>query len=381
MFTTPAADLAAAARVLGQAGSFDRWRSRVSGLPESAGEFPVKALAEEIETPGAGQIRAMVTHAGNPVLSLPNGRRLDRLFEGLEFMVSIDIYLNETTRHADVILPPTFGLERDHYALLGHAVAVRNTAHYAPALLDKPDGSRHDWEILAALAERIGRVRGGVEALKGRVRGALGRAIGPRRVLGWILRLGPHRLRLARLERERHGVDLGALEPRLAEILGSRRLHVVPERFRADLPRLERWLEAHSRADGDGLVLISRRGLRSNNSWMHNSERLVAGRERCVLLMHPADASRRGLAHGQRVAIESRVGAVVAALEVSDEVMPGVVSLPHGWGHGRPGTRMRVAAAHPGVSVNDVVDDARVAGLSGTASLSGVPVAVSAAPA
>ena len=376
MFTTPAVDLVGLAPRLDIAGSFDAYRSRVSGLPEFNRELPVAAFAEEMETPGEGQVRALVTHAGNPALSLPNGRRLERAFEGLEFMVSIDIYRNETTRHADLILPPTFGLERDHYPLIGHGVAVRNTAHYARPVLDRPQDSLEDWEISVALADRIARLRGGLEGLRWRAQARFARAVGPRGVLRLLLRLGPQKVTLGDLERAPHGVDLGPLEPRLAKLLGKGRVNAAPAPMRADLPRLARRAEGPEPASPNGLVLVSRRTLRSNNSWMHNSERLVAGRDRCVLLMHPVDAERRGLASGQRVSVKSKVGEIEVPVEVTDGVMPGVVSLPHGWGHDRAGSRLRVASAHPGASVNDVTDDARYDAVSGTSSLSGVPVAV-----
>jgi anaerobic selenocysteine-containing dehydrogenase len=373
MFGTPAVDLARAARLLGLAGSFDRWRSRVSGHPEFTGEFPAAALGEEIETAGAGQIRALLVLAGNPVLSLPNGGRLDRAFAGLEFMVSIDVYLNETSRHADLILPTTFGLEHEQYSILNQALAVRNVAHWSPAVLEKPPGLRHDWEVIVELAARIGRAKGGREALKGRLRGALGRRIGARRALDLLLRLGPHRLSVAKLAKARHGLDLGPLEPRLGALMARRKVRVAPQRFVADLARLERRLAAAA----SELVLVSRRTLRSNNSWNHNAPRLVSGRERCVLEMHPRDAGRRGIETGQRVALKSRVGQVVVPVHVTDAVMPGVVSLPHGWGHDKSGARLRVAARRPGASVNDVTDDAFVDALSGASSLSGVPVEVS----
>jgi anaerobic selenocysteine-containing dehydrogenase len=379
MFTTPAADLPRVAAMLGQVGHFDRWRSRVSKLPEFNGELPVACFAEEMETPGEGQVRALVTHAGNPVLSLPNGARLDRAFAGLEFMLAIDVYLNETTRHADLILPPTFGLEHEHYPVIFHGIAVRNTAHYSPAVLPKPPDSRHDWEILVGLAQRLARRRGGRAAWGARAKLALLRRLGPRGMLALMLRFGPHRLPLARLEAAPHGIDLGPLEPRLPGILkGRTRIPLVPELVRRDLPRLEQRLARRTGEGPNGLVLVSRRTLRSNNSWMHNSERLVSGRHRCVLLMHPEDAARRGLADGARVVMKSRTGEIEVPLEISDEIMPGVVSLPHGWGHGRAGTRLAVAAAHPGVSVNDVTDEARIDPVSGAAALSGVPVTVSA---
>lgn len=379
MFTTPAVDLAALARRLGLRGGFSRWRSRVRGLPEFSGELPVAVLAEEIETPGPGQIHALVTLAGNPVLSFPNGRRVERALSSLDFMVAIDVYRNETTRHADLILPPTFGLERDHYPLLGHAVAVRNTAHYARAVLEKPPGGLDDWEILLGLAERLGGVRGRVGAAASWLRTRPLRALGPRRLLDLALRLGPHRLSLARLERMPHGVDLGPLLPQLGRLVGRRRIRVVPDRIRADWPRLERAIAAVDPDAAGDLVLIGRRALCSNNSWMHNCGRLVAAAGGCRLAMHPDDARRRGLSPEQRVRLGSRAGEIEVCLDVTSDVMPGVVSLPHGWGHARQGTQLAIANAHAGVSLNDVTDDGLVDALSATACLSGALVSVEAA--
>ena len=390
MFTTPAVDLAKLASLLGQAGHLDRWRSRVSGRPEFNGELPVAALAEEIETPGPGQIRALVTHAGNPVLSLPNGRRLDRALAGLELMVSIDLYVNETTRHAHWILPSSFGLERDHYALLSHALAVRNTAHYAPAILPKPPGTRHDWDVLTELASRLSRARGPVRGALGRAQRALLSRLGPRGLLALLLRLGG-RVRLTDLEAAPHGIDLGPLQPRLPAILGTpgKRIRLAPPRLVAGARRLE-----HRRAEQVGgrdldegaslgrgprspaLLLVGRRTLRSNNSWMHNSVRLVKGRRRCTVLMHPADAASRGIADGQTVKLATRVGEATAPVELTDAIMPGVVSLPHGWGHGRDGVKLSVAREHAGASLNDLTDEARIDPVSGTSSLTGVPVTV-----
>jgi anaerobic selenocysteine-containing dehydrogenase len=372
MFTTPAFDLPGVARLLGLAGSFDTHRSRVSGYPEFAGELPVAALAEEIDTPGDGQVRALVVMAGNPVLSCPNGRRLDRALERLEFMVSIDIYVNETSRHADLILPTTFGLEHEQYSALNLGFAVRNVAHWSPAILEKPPGLRHDHEVLQALALQIELARGGVAALRGRARDAVARALGARRILDLFLRFGPHRLSVAKLARAPHGIDLGPLEPRLARLLGRRRVRLAPPRFVADLARLETRADAAS----PGLVLVSRRTLRSNNSWGHNSPRMVAGKDRCTLQVHPEDAARRGIANGQRVALKSRVGEIAVPAEVTDAMMRGVVSLPHGWGHDRAGVQLRVASSAPGASVNDVTDESFVDALSGASSLSGVPVEV-----
>ena len=379
MFTTPAVDLGPLASLLGQIGEFERWRSRVSGLPEFNGEFPVAALAAEIETPGRGRIRALITHTGNPVLSLPNGPRLSRAFEGLDFMLSIDIYRNETSRHAHLILPPAFGLEQDAYPLVYQAMAVRNTAQYAPAPLEKPAGSLQDWEVVLELARRIGAERGGLARLQAQLQAALARWIGPSGALRLLLWLGPQSVSLGRLRREPHGVDLGPLEPRLPGLLGKgRHICLIPEPMRRDLPRLAQALDSAASTPPNRLLLIGRRTLRSNNSWMHNCERLVSGRNRCVLLMHPDDAQRRSLAAGQRVVVKSAVGRIEVPLDISDEVMPGVVSLPHGWGHDRPGAQLRVAALHAGVSMNDAVDDAGIDALSGTSVLNGVPVTVDA---
>ncbi len=373
MFTTPAIDPLPLAARLGFDGGFARWRSRVSGKPEFGGELPVAVLAEEIETPGAGQIRALITSAGNPVLSAPGGPRLERALGTLEFMVSIDPYINETTRFAHVILPPTSPLERSHYDVALNAFAVRNVAKYSPALFPRAAGDRHDWEICLALWTRLGPARrlGPLARLLER---GLGR-LGPEAILELGLRTGPHRLSLARLREAVHGLDLGPLEPRLPARLGTsdRAVQLAPAALLADLPRLERrW----ARPPDGGLVLIGRRHLRSNNSWMHNSERLVKGPPRCTLLIHPEDAAPRKLADGGRARVSTRTGAIELPVEITDAMMRGVVSIPHGWGHGREGVRLRVAARVPGASMNDIVDPAAIDELSGTSALTGQTVEV-----
>jgi len=392
MFTTPAVDVVAAAAKAGQAGTYARWRSRASGLPEFGGELPVSALAEEIETPGSGQIHALIVSAGNPVLTIPNGPRLERALAKLDFVVAIDFYLNETSRHADVILPPTSPLEHDHYDLALAAVAVRNFAKYSPPLFERGPDQRHDWEIALELASRMETTdrfwgRGTSRALR-----VVGRRLEPRRVLDLGLRVGPYGgrfqrggLTLRELEQRPHGVDLGPLRPRLPAHLATadKRLDLAPTPYLDDIERLRATLdEARAQAAVDTpaaertLQLIGRRHLRSNNSWMHNCERLVKGKPRCTLLIHPEDAQARGLANGDTVEIASRVGSVRAPAEVSDEIMPGVVSLPHGWGHHRAGTRLAVASEHAGVSANDVTDERFVDEMSGTCAFSGVPVTV-----
>lgn len=380
MFNTPAADLPAIAQLLGQKGSFARFTSRVQGLPEFNGELPASALAEEIETPGSGQIRALTTICGNPVLALPNGKRLEEAFSSLAFMASVDIYLNETTRHAHVILPTTFGLERDDYPLLSSAMAVRNRARYAPAVVAPSPGALHDWQVLNELALRLLGERGS-PVLGAALRRTLGR-LNPRHMLDLMLRLGPHgllrrRQGLSLVALGEHGVDLGELEPRLPGVLATadQRICLAPDVLVQDVSRLESELTGSA-----GLVpalrLVGRRQLRSNNSWMHNASRLMGGRERCTLLVHPSDAARLGLQAGGQARITSRVGSITAPVEVSDDVMPGVVSLPHGWGHDRAGTRLGIAEQKPGVSLNDVTDDRLFDPLSGVAHLNGVPVEI-----
>lgn len=376
LFTKPAVDVINRGH---GGGSFGRWRSRVRGLPEFGGELPVATLAEEILTPGEGQIRALVTSAGNPVLSTPNGRQLDKALEGLEFMVSIDLYINETTRHAHLILPPTAALEHDHYDLVFHALAVRNTARYSPAVFEPAEDTRHDWQIFHALRQRLDQRRG----LKARLeRFSTGR-MGPAGLLDLGLRQGPYGaginplgngLTLKRLRENPHGVDLGPLEPSLPGRLKTKsgRIDLVPELLLRDLPRLR---ESLHRPVPD-LVVIGRRQVRSNNSWMHNYPRLMRGKDRCTLLIHPDDAARLGVTDAQIVRVRSRVGSIEAPVEVTDTMMPGVVSLPHGFGHSLPGTEVNVASAHPGVSLNDLTDDQRIDALSGNAALTGVPVTV-----
>ena len=387
MFTHPAIEVVRGAR-----SRMGRWRSRVRGLPEFDGELPVAALAEEIDTPGEGQVRALVTQSGNPVLSTPNGARLDRALASLDFMVSIDFYLNETTRHAHVVLPPAGPLERDHYDLAFRALAVRDTARFSPALRARHKDERHDWELLAALAEQLGgdrRARWQVKVM---------RTLGPARLVDLALRTGPYGagvlargrtgLTLKALRAAPHGIDLGPLRPAFPARLrtANGRIDLAPAALVADIARLAAHVDgigAATSAPGAGttdaggtLALVGRRELRSNNSWMHNAERLVRGKVRCTLLVHPADAAARGIADGDTVRVTSRTGTVEVPVQLSDAMMPGVVSLPHGWGHGRAGTRLGVAAAHAGASINDLTDDALVDEGSGNAAFSGVAVTV-----
>ncbi len=356
-----------------------RWTSSVRGLPEALGELPVAALSEEIE---AG-IAALFTISGNPALSTPNGERLTAALEGLELLVCVDVYVNETTRHADVILPGPTAVERPHYPLPFYQLSVRNVANYSPALLDSP--VPQEWETLLRLT---GIVTGqgpdadiaAIDAFVASQLGAYeGDRTGPERLLDILLRKGPYDLTLDDLEAAPHGVDLGPLQPRLPDVLRtpSGKVELAPGPVTADVPRLREELDRAT----DGFVLIGRRQLRSNNSWMHNLTPLVKGKDRCTAWLHPDDAARIGVADGELARVTSRAGEVEVPVEVTDAIMPGVVSIPHGWGHGVDGTRLSVAREHAGVNSNLLGDEQVVDPVSGNAVLNGVPVQISSAEA
>ena len=388
---------------------FGRWTSRVRGLPEYYGELPVSALAEEIETPGEGQVRALITAAGNPLVSTPNSGRLKQAVEGLDFMLSIDIYVNETTRHADVILPAPEPLEKSHYDTAFYQLSARNIANFSPAVFDREGPA--EWELYMRLAGIVAGqgADGDVDAfdemviqtliqrevgidgspVAGRDPAELLEALeprrGPERVLDFLLRVGPYGdgfgsepegLTLDLLERTPHGIDLGPLAPRVPEVLrtASGRIELAPEPIVADIERLRAVL---ARERNGGLVLIGRRQLRSNNSWMHNLPALVKGKESCTLHIHPDDAERLGLDDGGQVVVRSAAGSLEAPVELTEDIMPGVVSIPHGWGHGVDGVRMGVASAHAGVNSNVLADESLVEPLSGNAILNGIPVELS----
>lgn len=417
-----------------------RFRSRVRGAPEALGELPAACLAEEIDTEGEGRIRALFTIAGNPVLSTPNGRRLRAALPKLDLMVSLDIYRNETTRHADIILPGLGALEQSHYPIAFTQLAVRNFARYSPAVFPPPEGAMEDWRILLRLAaiasgqgpnadidafddlvceQLLEKALGSEHSpIHGRdpieIRGLLSARRGPERLLDLQLRTGPYGdafgardgLTLAELAANPHAVDLGPLLPRLPEALRtpSGRIELAPPELKAEVERLAARLEicggngAASAASGPtrvagaqpsqatesgsdptfqpGMVLIGRRDLRSNNSWMHNVPGLVSGRDRCTLQIHPDDATRLGLDDGARARIRSRVGEVVARIETTTALMPGVASLPHGFGHDDASAGLSVAGAHAGVCSNDLTDESVTDPLSGNAILCGIPIEI-----
>jgi anaerobic selenocysteine-containing dehydrogenase len=394
----------------GRPPSFGRWNSRVRGLPELFGELPVSVLAEEIDTPGEGQVRALFTVAGNPLLSTPNSGRLEKAVAGLELMVSIDIYVNETTTHADVILPAPEPLEKAHYDLALYQLATRNVANYSRPVFEREGPA--EWEVFMRLAGVIAgqgpnadvelfddmvvqtliqrEVGNAASPVSGRDPAELLEALeprrGPERVLDFMLRSGPYGdgfgadpdgLSLDLLEQNPHGIDLGPLQPRLPDVLrtASGKIELAPEPIVADLDRLR---AAMARERNGGMVLIGRRQLRSNNSWMHNLPALVKGKESCTLHIHPDDAERLGLADGETARVSSAAGSLEAPVETTEDIMPGVISIPHGWGHGAEGVRMGVASAHAGVNSNVLADESMVEPLSGNAVLNGIPVEVSA---
>ncbi|MFD4224113.1 molybdopterin-dependent oxidoreductase [Streptomyces griseus] len=374
----------------GKGFALGRWASRVSGHPEAKGELPIAALAEEIDTPGEDRIRALVVIAANPVLSAPDGDRLDAaLADGLDFMVSVDPYLNETSRHADVVLPPPPPSQSAHFDFAFNSFAVHNQVRYTRAAVPLEDGRMDESEIHARLILAVSGLHGAppsavddlaVDTALTRAGAPKERAAeltgenGPERRLDLMLRLGPYGLTLERLLAHPHGIDLGPLKPRVPEVLRTRsgRIELLPAPIAADLPRLRRAL-------GDRpapLVLVGRRHLRSNNSWMHNVGSLTGGSNVCTLQIHPDDAARLGLVDGVTARIESSGGGIEAPTEITDTVRSGVVSLPHGWGHSRPGTRMSVAAADPGANVNQLLDGTLLDPLSGTAVLNAIPVSI-----
>ncbi len=364
MFTSPALDFLARAR---SENKFNRWQSRVRKLPEFLGELPVATLAEEILTEGESQIKAMVISCGNPVLSTPNGGQLDRAFEQLEFIVAIDIYINETTRHADIILPPATGLEVSHYDTTFHVLAVRNTAKYSEALFQKAEGAKYDWEIYQELAHRLNNQSEKPFNPEP-----------PEVKLDMGLQFGPYQLSLQQLKDNPHGIDLGALKPSLPKRLltPDKRINIAPEILVKDIERLTQSLKSADTQNGFDYLLIGRRHLRDNNSWMHNSERLVKGRNRCTLMIHSADAQKLNLDNQSIVKVTSRVGCVELPIEITDHMMQGVVSMPHGYGHARKGVQLNVAAKYAGVSINDLTDEYVVDELTGNAAFNNVAVKV-----
>ncbi|MDY6975815.1 MAG: molybdopterin oxidoreductase family protein [Pseudomonadota bacterium] len=391
MFTQPAADVLP---VSGK-GSMGGFTSRVRGLPAFAGEYPVACLAEEILTPGEGQIKAMVIGAGNPVVTTPNAEQLDKAFSELDFMVAVDFYVTETSRHADVILPPVTALERDHYDIVFHNFAVRNFATYSEAAVEIDEDQLTDWQIYLSLAERLDALNG-----KNTAHYAALWDKQPKGVVDDLLKAGlyggklrsaddeafaysnsaadesPVRgLSLETLKAHPHGIDLGPLQPSLPEALfhEDKKIHLDFDYFMSDLDRVNKHFFDVENLE-KSMVLIGRRHLKTNNSWLHNSPRMVKGNNRCTLQLHPDDGKAHGIDDGDKVSVKSRVGQLTVEAEITDAIMPGVVSIPHGWGHNKKGIKLSVASQNPGVNTNILTDELQVDELSGNAVLNGVPV-------
>lgn len=371
MFTKPAANLLPHSG----RGTLGKHHTRVRKLPGFSGELPVSALAEEILTPGPGQIKALISVAGNPVLSTPNGRQLEEALQQLQYMVAIDMYITETSKHAHIILPPSSPLERDHYDLVFHSLAVRNTVKYSPALFKKDKHSLHDWQILLHLSHAIKPARKPLARIKHRI--FLSK--GPHLMLASLLRFGPYGkglksggLTLTKVKKAVHGIDLGPLQPRLPGALthADQHIHLQADFFSNAIQQCRHMLDTQPQ----DLLLIGRRHVRNNNSWLHNSQRLIKGKNRCTAQLHPDTAAHYQIEQAQTVRISSRVGSVDIEAEITDSIMPGVISIPHGFGHHRTDTGWQLAAQHAGISANDITDEQQTDPLSGNAVLNGVKI-------
>jgi anaerobic selenocysteine-containing dehydrogenase len=390
MFTQPAADILP----VSSRGSMSGYSSRVRGLPAFAGEYPVACLAEEILTPGEGQIKAMVIGAGNPVVTTPNTEQLERAFSQLDFIVSVDFYISETSRHADIILPPVTPLERDHYDVVFHNFAVRNYATYSEAVVDIDNDQLTDWQIYLSLAERLDKLNGkstahyqtlwqkqpkGVidDLLKSGQYGAHASANSSASENANGIGNEGYNLSLDKLKAHPHGIDLGPLQPALPDAIfhENKKIDLNFNYFMSDIARVKTHFFDQKRNENQ-IVLIGRRHIKTNNSWLHNSPRMVKGNNRCTLQLHPIDAAKYDVNEGDRVKVTSRVGELFVEAEITDSIMPGVVSIPHGWGHNKKGIKLGVASQYPGVNTNILTDEMQVDTLSGNSVLNGVPVSL-----
>lgn len=371
MFTQPAADtLPHSGR-----GSMGSYQSRVRGLPGFAGEFPVSCLAEEITTEGEGQIKAMILGAGNPILTTPNSEQLDAAFASLQYCVAVDFYITESTRHADIILPPVTGLERDHYDVVFHNFAVRNFVKFSTAIFEPAEDSLTDWQIYLSLAQRIDALNGVQTDYYDALWEKQPKGVIDDLLRSGIYRSGEHNLTLDKVIDNPHGIDLGPLQVSLPEAIyhADKKIDLKFDYFMADLARVDKHFFDSEESE---MVLIGRRHIKSNNSWMHNNNRMLKGSNRCTAQLNPRDAKSQDIEDGDIIAIESRVGKITIEAEITDKIMPGVISVPHGWGHNKTGTRWSIAENTPGANVNSLTDDMIVDELSGNAVLNGVPVTI-----
>ncbi len=365
MFTSPPVDLGRVLRTLWGPSSYDEYRSRAAGLPSVAGELSVAAMADEITRPGPRQLRGLIVLAGNPAVSGPDSATIGNALGQLELLVCLDFYLSETARQADYVLPPVSHLERSELDLVFPAFSVRNNVRHSPRVFTPPPGSQEDWDILLALSAEVPRRAPVRRALR-----TVGR-LSADRVSALLIFTGPRGswrrplrgLSAARVKRAPGGLDLGPLESRLPGILRTpeRRVRLAP----GELLAAAADLGASVGGPGYDLQLIGRRHLRSNNSWLNRVPAMRKGSRRCTVLVHPDDAATRGVEAGQQVSVRSSVGVIELPAELSDEIRPGVVSIPHGWG-GPDG----------GANTNILTDGALVDVLSGNAALNATWVTV-----
>ena len=381
MFTAPAIDIK---RQKGFKAAHGRWKSRVRGLKEFEGELPVAVLAEEMLTPGEGQVKALITYAGNPALSTPNSKRLEEALPKLDFMVCIDIYLNATTRHADIILPTPSHLEIDHYDLIFNQISVTNNAKFSEALFKPTEGQLYDWQIVRGLIKRLAK-------LTNRKASFVHKHLTPRQLLNLGLMIGPYGklshpkrwfsgLSLKKVIESKHGISFGELKPEIPQVLNtaSNKIELAPKAFMEGLAALRIDNDEHLLKPGEFLY-IGRRHLRNNNSWMNNVETLMTGKNRCTVMMHTDDAEKLSITDGEEVLVTSNTGSIKIRAELTDNIMTGVVSIPHGYGHNKAGIKMKIAADEKfaGVSVNDITDHMRIDKVTGNAAFSGTKVQIS----
>ncbi len=400
MFTTPAFDPLAGAK---PRNIFGRWHSRVQQRPEFMGELPVSVMSEEILTPGEGQIKAMFTVCGNPILSTPNGTKLDKAFAELDFMVAIDIYINETTRHANIILPPATGVEVVQFDVAFNTLAIRNTVKYSEPLFEKGENVKYDWEIMQEIAHRLNSFEplalsdelSDVGSSKLIAQSSKPVFVSPDAMIDEALKSGIYDLSIEKLKGNPHGIDLGNLTSQLPQRLvhADKKIQLAPKILVDDLERVKSDMEQRTTDNGQRttdngknntqypipntqFTLIGRRHLRDNNSWMHNHDKLMRGHNRCTAMIHPEDAMRLNISDKDIVKISSRVGTIQIPAELTDQIMRGVVSIPHGYGHNRVGTKLDVAEKYAGVSLNDLTDERVIDTLTGNAAFNSVMVVI-----
>jgi anaerobic selenocysteine-containing dehydrogenase len=379
MFSKPAVDILASARRNKGKKLFAKFHSRIRKLPSFMGELPVSTLAEEILTEGDGQIKMLISNSGNPVLSTPNGQKMDQALASLDYMVAIDFYLNESSRHANIILPPTSALERPHYNLAFHTLAIQNTAKYSDVLFKPAENTRSDMQIFTELWSCL-QPTGVLDRIKTWYTKRVIYKKGEAGMVDMGLQKGPYAgLNLKKLKAAKHGLDLGALKPCLPDRLFTvdKQIHLFPEEIKTDMDRMAQNFEnAKQQKSPYDMLLIGRRDPRTNNSWMHNSHRLVKGKPRCLAIINKADAQKHQLQEGDSIKVVSQTNELVISVTITENIKAGIISIPHGWGHNQPDTKLSIANKHPGVNINNLMNDTEIDELSGNAVLAGVPIRI-----